>query len=669
MLSAAGILLFQTVGAAPAAGSMPQQKNQEDGDVIDASRKGSLTVYKYDMTAAGADGVDLSEFPGADGEPDEQVEREMEEYAVAGAEFSCLYCGRAETFSSREDAEHQIELVYEVPKDLAALLEMNPEDAYDMESSAAPCDRSDVYHYSTAQIGDALKEYLETGGSGAGEKEDGNKLAKDALEDYLKESDETKTLPLTDENGRTGAKELPLGLYLLAETRVPEYVTETVNPWFVTLPFTDGDGEQWFYDMTCYPKNQTGNPTLDKLVREAGEYTDKSGENTGAFAETTTMSEGDVLDYILVSRMPHIQSQATYLTQYSFRDVLSEGLEYNRDAGIAFYTTEEAAKSNDLSKAAEIWGDSQETAAFYEQKYQTLKTSDGTENGLTQMDIVMTDAGLEKINRERSDYWMVVFYTVTVNADATVVLGDAGNPNEAELTWRRTSDSYYDTLEDSCEVFTYGLRLDKLFSDGKGDPGKAEFVLYNATDDYYLLAEHTGTIDDRKVYYITGKTAQKEEAARFTPASDGRFLICGLEADDYVLTETATDAGYQLLKDPVEISIHGTEGMGETKIPASAAVNGVEADLDEFLLTDETYIVNDTDFGSSVVQTVQQKGEIRSAGSQVVLEVTNHRKFLLPQTGGAGSYLITIAGLGLAAVGVFAGEKSLAKRKKQGQEK
>ena len=77
-------------------------------------------------------------------------------------------------------------------------------------------------------------------------------------------------------------------------------------------------------------------------------------------------------------------------------------------------------------------------------------------------------------------------------------LGDEGNPNDAELTWRRTSDSYYDTLEDSCVVYTYGLQLKKLFSDGEGDPQKAGFVLYNSTDGYYLQAGHTGTIDGRK---------------------------------------------------------------------------------------------------------------------------------------------------------------------------
>ena len=105
--------------------------------------------------------------------------------------------------------------------------------------------------------------------------------------------------------------------------------------------------------------------------------------------------------------------------------------------------------------------------------------------------------------------------------------------------------------------------------------------------------------------------------------------------------------------------------MGENRIPASVTVDGVKAKLEEFVLTDESYIVHDQDFASGIVQTVQQQGEIRSENAQAVLEITNHRKFLLPQTGGAGSYLITIAGLAVAAAGVFAAEKAFAKRRKQ----
>ena len=471
-------------------------------------------------------------------------------------------------------------------------------------------------------------------------------------------------MPLTDENGKTGAGDLQLGLYLLAETKVPEYVTETVDPWFAALPFTDPEGERWLYDLTCYPKNQTGKPTLEKFVQNAGENVDGTDKNTKDFAETATASEGDVLNYLLVSKMPHIQSQATYLTQYSFRDTLSEGLEYNRDAKIAFYTSARRPGKMICPRQWKSGGQFPDPGIL---RAGLSGVKDGRRSGKRPDPAACGDfrkrSGKNQPGEERLLDGGVLYRDRQRGCDA--VLGDEGNPNDAELTWRRTSDSYYDTLEDSCVVYTYGLQLNKLFSDGEGDPQKAGFVLYNSTDGYYLQAGHTGTIDGRKVYYITGKTAEKEDAACFTPAADGAFWILGLEADTYLLTEIHTDSGYQILQEPVEISIQSTEGMGENRIPASVTVDGVKAKLEEFVLTDESYIVHDQDFASGIVQTVQQQGEIRSENAQAVLEITNHRKFLLPQTGGAGSYLITIAGLAVAAAGVFAAEKAFAKRRKQ----
>ena len=86
----------------------------------------------------------------------------------------------------------------------------------------------------------------------------------------------------TDATGHTSASNMEQGLYLVVETRVPENVTSTCNPFFVSLPMTTMDGTAWNYDVTVYPKNQTGNPTLDKTVREAKNSTCK---NTGSLTD------------------------------------------------------------------------------------------------------------------------------------------------------------------------------------------------------------------------------------------------------------------------------------------------------------------------------------------------------------------------------------------------
>ena len=103
---------------------------------MDPSEKGSLTVYKYDMTAAKEAGVDLAALSVSTGEADDTVEQAMREYAVEGVEFSYLYCGKAETYSHRTDQGTEVELVYEMPSDLTGLLGMKPEDAFDMSGDA-----------------------------------------------------------------------------------------------------------------------------------------------------------------------------------------------------------------------------------------------------------------------------------------------------------------------------------------------------------------------------------------------------------------------------------------------------------------------------------------------------------------------------------------------------
>ena len=83
---------------------------------------------------------------------------------------------------------------------------------------------------------------------------------------------------------------LELGLYLFVETEVPEQVTDTVNPWFVQLPFTSADGDMWQYDMNVYPKNQSGNPTLDKSVRNAYSNTLSVNEQVPSGTDKNTAS-------------------------------------------------------------------------------------------------------------------------------------------------------------------------------------------------------------------------------------------------------------------------------------------------------------------------------------------------------------------------------------------
>lgn len=84
---------------------------------------------------------------------------------------------------------------------------------------------------------------------------------------------------------------------------------------------------------------------------------------------------------------------------------------------------------------------------------------------------------------------MVLYYTATVNSDASVTLGDSGNANDISLVWSRTNNKYSNSLQDRNYVYSYGIDLTKTFSDNKGDATKVQFKLYNSTDAYYVIAK------------------------------------------------------------------------------------------------------------------------------------------------------------------------------------
>ncbi len=839
---------------ADTAGQNSQDTNNTDitndlnnSDVIDVSEDGSLSIYKYDFTAASEAGAYSTEGGvNATGKTDATLESALAEYAIKGVEFTYLWVGDIEQYSITSGTGSQLNLVYEIPEKLAAILGLADENgsvleldssgnvtasgqvdtdlaATDMTDShiSTTCDKAGYLHYTSDQISTALKNLIEAD----------DVAAKDALEDYVITlhddtedyvttgtsdsvmNDHTKshTLTETDENGYTAVDGLDLGLYLVVETAVPENVTETVNPFFVSIPMTnetayeytideDGNvvyetdsegnkiptedgGQSWFYDIVVYPKNQTGNPTLDKMVRNAtGEAADQTGESEGTeyivtnltdaysdygavsdldgdgqisandfalqrgdgtysttnngvnalagvtdrtdadgnydtdnandgtsadvsgtnavtadetvageyqYSSTTTASSGDILDYILVSKLPHISSTATFLTQYMFEDYLCAGLTYNDDIRIAFYTSAADAYTNNTTNAVSIWTqrttseitydkDGNEVVAITEGDYEVgyITIDKGSNLGRTKLTVDITTNGLALINGNNgdkdpttgySDYYMVVYYTATVDADDSLVLGDEGNENDVTLTWSRTNMSYYDTLDDKAIVYAYGVDLTKEFSDGNGSYTDVTFNLYNRTDGYYVIAKYDETDG---VYYVTGKSTSQSEGTVLTVNESGKLIILGLEGDVYGLTELTTTTGYSLLADEITIDITSACRSIQAEVAGWTGQNYAAANAGDNIGGKVAMVIGDLNAGSATVdgilatmlsdtfltysETSESEAdgvETSSANAIVKLVITNTSNFTLPLTGGAGLYLVTILGVAAVAAG------------------
>ena len=570
---------------------------------IDTSKKTSLSIYKYDITTANSDGAWDAESYASTGLHDAAVVDKLAKYAIQGVEFTYLRVADITMNSEVLDGQRQVGVLYGFDNSDRSTAVLS---AIGLTASDAHKTKGDVNYFTSDALNNKLATALTANAT----------TVKNALETAVKNGG--VAMPETDATGHTSASIVEQGLYLVVETRVPENVTSTCNPFFVSLPMTTVDGAAWNYDVTVYPKNQTGNPTLEKTVREAKNST---GKNTGSltditdgYAHTATASVGDTVDYQIISTLPAITSKASALSEYTYVDTLSRGIRYNKnDVVIEFF--KDAGCTDKIATWAVNSG----------------KFTVGYDDTANTMTIRMTDTGLSEINeaatvytnsvkRGYSDCTMRITYAATLTADAK--MGDTDNPNEVVLTWRRTNNTYFDTLKDCCHVYTYGIDVLKQFSDNGGNLRNVKFRLHNDTDDCYIIADLKDGI-----YYAKGITSKKSDATTFIPNSSGHIVVKGLEDDAYSLTEIATDKGYVLLKDAVKIVIKTAESgqcekCGAKLLTASATVNGKDVTMTD---------------GNAIVP----------------LTVVNNPGFDLPKIGGYGTWMFTIGGVALLGAAAF----------------
>ena len=571
---------------------------------IDPAKKASLSIYKYDITTASSDGAWDAESYISTGLHDDAVVDKLAKYAIQGVEFSYLRVADIAMNNELVNGQRQVGVLYgfdgsERSSAVLSAIGLTAADAHKTEGG--------VNYFTSDTLNSKLSAALAANAT----------TVKNALEAAVKNGGVAMTE--TDTTGHTSASNMEQGLYLVVETRVPEMVTSTCNPFFVSLPMTTIDGSEWLYDLTVYPKNQTGNPTLDKTVREAKNST---GKNTGSltdikdgYAHTATASVGDTVDYQIISTLPTITSKASGLSEYTYVDTMSKGIKYNKnDVVIEFF------KDAGCTEKITTWDEnSGKFTVTYDDATNTM-TIRMTESGLSEINEAAT-VYTDSVRRGYSDCTMRLTYAATLTADAATY-GDRDNPNEVKLTWKRTNTTYYDTLEDCCHVYVYAIDLIKQFSDNNGTFGKVKFIAYNDTDGYYIKANMEG-----EVYNVTGFTSNKSEATMLIPNLKGHIILRGIEDDTYTLTEVATDKGYVLLRDPVKVVVTTKEDgicerCGAALLTASATVNGEPVSMTD-------------------------------ANAVVPLRIINNPGFDLPKTGGYGVWMYTVGGVLLLGAAAF----------------
>ncbi len=654
----------------------------------------SLTIFKYDWTNAVKDGVWNNESFTSTGWQESYVESVLGGsngntlgngqtaygYALKGVEFTLLRVADIVTFTESTNDDHpeynMTQVLYGFDKTASAdlLKAIGLENGANRYENADATDKLDSnnYYYTSDVLNKALADAVAENAT----------TVKNALESYIASSNGAVAMDLTNEYGKAKVEGLDTGLWLVLETKTSESITSTTAPFFVSLPMTtvSGDensaspegGHQWNYDVTVYPKNETGIPELTKEVREASKDTGKNNGSaviTDGFAHNATGSAGDVMEYQILSSLPTITSKATALTTYNFYDSICEGLSYNKDlkdVKIEFFT------DKGCTDKVTTWN--QDDGKF------TVSYSDDDRH----MTIDVTAAGLAEINGDTeningklyagySNYAMRITYTATINSDTTFVYGQNGNDNKVVMTWKRTSSDFYDTLIDDCHVYSFGIDLTKLFSDTDAETAEetgmydhVKFMIYNATDKYWVTAKLN---ESEGVYYITGHVADEADGTVFSPVtmgnSFGHIMLKGCEDDEYVITEIETANGYTLLNEDIHVTITASDDASRPCDIYSEDVLGVlqndpryayNGGLDLTLANiPQTQLAHNYMTATAVVDTnaVTMLVDDGSANAEAPLTVINTSGFDLPQTGDNGTWMFTVGGIMLMAGAAF----------------
>ena len=202
---------------------------------------------------------------------------------------------------------------------------------------------------------------------------------------------------------------------------------------------------------------------------------------------------------------------------------------------------------------------------------------------------------------------IVITYKAKLNKDA--VIGNAGNPNKVQLEYSRDpkdSTKKDKTPPQTKKVYTGKI---KVIKHKDGDEGTkladAEFVLYKeegGVKKYYKLNVTPAPPAAPTSKVISWEASEADATVLKTDAA-GELVFEGLKAGTYQFKETKAPTGYNLLADPIAVTLNDTEGP-----------------------------------------TFKMEAESK---------VANKSGVELPKTGGSGTLIFGVLGAGLAAIALF----------------
>lgn len=303
---------------------------------------------------------------------------------------------------------------------------------------------------------------------------------------------------------------------------------------------------------------------------------------------------GKELTFKLTADVPDVSEYTAY--QFTFKDTLSKGLTFGKFTKV---TIDGQKLTADTEYKAEAGKPDQGTKAT------SVSVKFGTQSG------AICDA--KNLFTGKAGKKIVVEYTAYINADAIVGQAIA---NKATVDYSTSPDGTQTGTSnpDVTHQYTFGFQLKKT-DDSKTPLAGAVFQLrHTETGDAIDLVKVEEGVYRLK---LDGDSSSVNEV---TTGANGIIKFQGLAAGTYYLVETKAPEGYNKLAKPIEITI------------ADTTVDGAAP--------------------SWTVAMNKGQGVAGSEGNLPEIEVQNNKGILLPETGGMGTVIFTVAGIAIIAGGI-----------------
>lgn len=533
----------------------------EDTTMIDQDAKGSITLYKYaSVNGAYKDGTYTeTDLTGISNKP------------IKGVGFKFLKIG---DLVQATDSEGNYEgLYYTLDSDFLALFASNDIDVN-------PKMINGINYYTVDEINIAMEE-LNTSSLAYDNSDKGSSIPGIQMIDFVNENG--TAMPDTDANGKTQVTGLDLGLYIVAEVKTPSFVDDGTTqtpakasaPFLMPIPTTNitsidhnAPGTMWQYDVVAYPKSELMSIRKD-IVATGNDKQD--GASANSLVQQTDKNIGDSVKFLLTSDVPVLQPLTNGVRntnrKYIIEDMMSDGLTIDDLSANNFSVSLGAASYNSETGL---------TVLTYNTDY-TVEAISNTEKGQTGFKLVLTEEGLKKLDLITVDSKLYVTYSARVNAraannDTTTGLKQEENTYSLTYATSASEDMHFESNK-NIKTYTYEINILKTFSAKVEDLTVVKFDIYNhfKDEDVKFIKESDG------VYHAYDGRETGTPVTEVYVNASGNLTLKGLDDGVYSITELATVPGFNLLRDPVELTINAKSPENGTI--TSATVKNGEKDV------------------------------------------------------------------------------------------